>query len=50
MCLAGLLLLLCAVPSSVKGQADYKRYYDEDNLPKVRDIIQRGRYDIVIQV
>jgi len=32
------------------AQADYKRYYDEENLPKVQEIFRRGRYDVVIQV
>ncbi len=34
----------------VYGQADYKRFYDEDKLPKVREIFQLGRYDIVLQI
>lgn len=37
-------------PSAAQAQADYKRYYDEDNLPKVREIFRVGRYDIVLQV
>mgnify|MGYP001013564922 CR=1 FL=1 len=37
-------------PSPVRAQADYKRYFDEDNLPKVREIFVRGRYDIVLQI
>ena len=37
-------------PAELSAQADYKRFYDEDNLPKVRDIFQRGRFDIVIQI
>jgi len=50
------LLLLFAVAalgmvvSPVHGQADYKRYFDEDNLPKVREIFRIGRYDLVLQV
>ena len=32
------------------GQADYKRFYDEDNLPRVRQIFQQGGYDFVIQI
>lgn len=48
--LAGLLIGFAAVPFEAEAQADYKRYYDEDNLPKVREIFQRGRYDIVIQI
>lgn len=47
-------LLLTAViaftPSFARAQADYKRYYDEDNLPKVREIFAVGRYDIVLQI
>lgn len=45
-----LLLILAGLPASLYSQADYKRYYDEDNLPKVREIFERGRFDIVIQV
>ena len=37
-------------PLSVQAQADYKRYYDEDNLPKVREIFGIGRFDFVLQV
>lgn len=39
--------LLAAV---ARGQADYKRYFDEDNLPKVREVFLRGNYDLVLQV
>lgn len=49
-CLLPLLLSAAFVPASLLSQADYKRYYDEDNLPKVREVFQRGRYDIVLQV
>ncbi|MDF1826321.1 MAG: peptidase MA family metallohydrolase [Verrucomicrobiales bacterium] len=42
--------LIFGFPSESPGQADYKRFYDEDNLPKVYDIFQRGRFDIVIQI
>ncbi|NRB74178.1 MAG: hypothetical protein HRU46_07465 [Verrucomicrobiales bacterium] len=38
------------VAGSVYGQADYKRFYDEDNLPRVRQIFQQGGYDFVIQI
>ena len=31
------------------GQADYKKYYDEDRLPVMRQLFDRGRYSIVIQ-
>ncbi|MDF1850450.1 MAG: peptidase MA family metallohydrolase [Verrucomicrobiales bacterium] len=41
--------LLLFSSGSLWGQADYKRYYDEDNIPKAREIFERGRYDIVIQ-
>ncbi len=37
-------------PSPLRAQADYKRYFDEDNLPKVREVFHQGRYDIVVQV
>ncbi|MEM9282783.1 MAG: tetratricopeptide repeat protein [Verrucomicrobiota bacterium] len=32
------------------AQADYKRFYDEDNLPRVKRVFQAGGYDLVIQV
>ncbi len=35
---------------SLFAQADYKRFYDEDKLPQVREIFLSGRYDIVIQI
>jgi len=46
-----LILTLCGLVSgSVLGQADYKRFYDEDNLPRVRQIYQQGGCDFVIQI
>lgn len=50
---AAALLLLAGFPvpsGKLFAQADYKRYYDEDNLPKVRELFRRGRYDFVIQI
>lgn len=46
------LLLLSAVllPASGFSQADYKRYFDEDNLPGVRGIFDEGRYDVVLNI
>lgn len=44
------ILWAIASPDSSYGQADYKRYYDEDKLPKVHEIFQMGRYDIVLQI
>ncbi|MEX2579019.1 MAG: tetratricopeptide repeat protein [Verrucomicrobiales bacterium] len=38
------------VPSVSVAQADYKRYFDEDNLPKVRELFQSGQFDFVIQI
>ncbi len=35
---------------SLRAQADYKRFYDEDKLPRVREIYLKGRYDIVLQI
>lgn len=32
------------------GQADYKRFFDEENVPAVRELFQAGRYDICLQV
>ncbi len=34
----------------VRSQADYKRFYDEDNLPKVREVFQAGGFDLVIRI
>ena len=49
--LSAVILSLCVFsPGKLSAQADYKRYFDEDNLPKVREIFDRGRYDIVVQV
>ena len=48
--LVSLLIGFIAAPYEAKAQADYKRYFDEDNLPGAREIFQRGRYDIVIQI
>ena len=45
-----LTVVIVFTPSSAPAQADYKRYYDEDNLPKVREIFAVGRYDIVLQI
>ncbi|MDF1738731.1 MAG: tetratricopeptide repeat protein [Verrucomicrobiales bacterium] len=45
-----LIILLISLSGSVFGQADYKRYYDEDNLPKAREIFRAGRYDIIVQI
>lgn len=46
------LFLLVSVIATPRlcAQADYKRYYDEDNLPKVRLVFQAGRYDFVLQI
>ena len=41
------LWLLCS--TFVGAQADYKKYYDEDRLPVMRSLFERGRYSIVIQ-
>ena len=43
-------LSICGITGTVMGQADYKRFYDEDNLPRVRQIFQQGGYDFVIQI
>jgi len=52
--LAAILVLAAAalpwLPGDALAQADYRRYFDEDNLPKVRDLFNRGRFDIVIQI
>jgi tetratricopeptide (TPR) repeat protein len=44
------MVAIVLTPSAAHAQADYKRYYDEDNLPKVREIFHAGRYDIVLQI
>lgn len=42
--------LICLLFSTFAGaQADYKKFYDDDKLPMVRSLFQRGRYMIVIQ-
>lgn len=46
----GFLLFSLLISGSLFGQADYKRYYDEDNLPGTRKMFQQGRYEIVIQI
>jgi tetratricopeptide (TPR) repeat protein len=43
-------LSVCGIAGAVMGQADYKRFYDEDNLPRVRQIFQQGGYDFVVQI
>ncbi|MEM9016203.1 MAG: tetratricopeptide repeat protein [Verrucomicrobiota bacterium] len=45
-----MLAFLPIAPVSLHGQADYKRYFDEDNIPKVREYFRSGRYEIVVQV
>ena len=44
------LTALCGTIDFAYSQADYKRFYDEDNLPRVRQIYQQGGYDFVIQI
>lgn len=46
----GLGLAALTAPTELRAQADYKRYFDEDKLPQVRQLYQRGRFDIVVQV
>tara|TARA_R110000850_G_scaffold204570_5_gene330778 strand:+ start:1368 stop:4037 length:2670 start_codon:yes stop_codon:yes gene_type:complete len=43
-----LTLLFGAV--EVHAQADYKRFYDEDKLPKVREVYLKGGFELVIQI
>ncbi|MCB1086616.1 MAG: hypothetical protein KDM63_06195 [Verrucomicrobiae bacterium] len=47
---AGLALAALAMASPVRGQADYKKYFDEDNVPPVWELYHAGRYDICVQV
>ncbi|MDA7921387.1 peptidase MA family metallohydrolase [Verrucomicrobiales bacterium] len=42
--------MLISLSGSVFGQADYKRYYDEDNLPMAREVFRAGRYDMIVQI
>lgn len=35
---------------SVFGQADYKRFFDDENVPPVWELYHAGRYDICVQV
>jgi len=37
-----LTLAIVFTPTGARAQADYKRYYDEDNLPKVQGDLPRG--------
>ncbi len=46
----GLGLAALSAPTDLRAQADYKRYFDEDKLPQVRELYSRGRFDIVVQV
>lgn len=46
----GAAIVAAGLPASLPGQADYRRYFDEDNLPRVYEIFRSGRYDSVIQV
>jgi len=42
------LIALCG--SKATGQNDYKRIFDEDNLPPVRQLLLSGRYDLVARL
>ncbi len=44
-----LLLLFSLLPSLLFAQADYKKFYDEDKLPTVREYFQKGQYTTVIR-
>ena len=43
-------LAISSSDSSVWAQADYKRFFDEENVPAVRELFLAGRYDICLQV
>ncbi len=47
--LAAIAMVVAGI-SSAFGQADYKRFFDEENVPAVRELFQAGRYDICLQV
>ncbi len=45
-----LLLAVVLFPGEVRSQADYKRYFDEDNLPGVREMFRDGYFEQVVRV
>lgn len=38
--------ILVGFVSTALGQADYKRFFDEENVPQVRRLLEAGRYDL----
>jgi len=42
-------LLLLVGSDQAFAQADYKKFFDQDQLPPVRELFESGRYDIVEQ-
>jgi len=48
--LFALLIALGAQTQTATAQNDYKRIFDEDNLPPVRELLLSGRYDLVARL
>ncbi|MEM7699759.1 MAG: hypothetical protein AAF236_15300, partial [Verrucomicrobiota bacterium] len=44
------LVLFLGGSGSLFAQADYKRYYDEDRLPRVRELMDEGHFETVVRV
>lgn len=42
--------VVCGLASSGHGQADYKKFFDDENVPPVWELYHAGRYDICVQV
>ncbi|MCC6881842.1 MAG: hypothetical protein IT576_06805, partial [Verrucomicrobiales bacterium] len=49
-CLIGAAAWLGVVPGPGQAQNDYKRFFDEQRLPAVREVFQAGRYDLAERV
>ena len=45
--IAAIAATLCVPSGDALGQNDYKRIFDEDNIPPVRELLLSGRYDLV---
>lgn len=43
-------IVAAALTSTAFGQADYKKYFDQENVPPVWELYHAGRYDICVQV
>ncbi|MCP5550256.1 MAG: tetratricopeptide repeat protein [Akkermansiaceae bacterium] len=38
-----------SIPRVSPGQADYKRFFDEENIPAAEQVFEAGRYELVLQ-